>query len=126
MLSSKFVNSMFDSLATLVSRLTGKNIQFVHVKPVLLMEDAVENVDQFAKDVAEAFDDPMFKTLGVLEPGKLYCLQIDSNTVDWGYLEALANGLRDQGTWVAVIDKDMNFVSVPEGCEIVRKKEENS
>ena len=60
--------------------------------------------------------------LRALEPGKLYCLQVDMALVDYEHLEALMDGLNQQNIKLAVIGKDMNFVSVPEGYELVKKK----
>jgi len=60
--------------------------------------------------------------LQTLEPGKLYCLQVDMALVDYEHLEALMDGLNQQNIKLAVIGKDMNFVSVPEGYELVKKK----
>ena len=62
------------------------------------------------------------ETLTVLEPGKVYCLQVDMALVYYDHLEALMDGLSQQNIKLAVIDKNMNFVSVPEGYEVTKKK----
>ena len=62
------------------------------------------------------------ETLTALEPGKLYCLQVDMASVSYDHLEALMDGLSQQNIKLVVIGKDMNFMSVPEGYEVIKKK----
>ena len=53
---------------------------------------------------------------------EIYCLQVDMALVDYEHLEALMDGLNQQNIKLVVIDKNMNFVSVPEGYEVVKKE----
>lgn len=49
-----------------------------------------------------------------LEPGKIYCLQVDTSTVDWDCVEAIVKGFKLLDITIVVIDKTMNFVPMPE------------
>jgi len=67
--------------------------------------------------LAETLDNPAIKMLGILEPGKIYCLQVDMNGIDVDtYCELAKEGIR-----IAVIDHNANFVSIPKGYEVVKK-----
>ena len=68
----------------------------------------------------------MLKKLGVLEPGKIYVLQIDYTSVDWSVIESTAQCLAEQGIKLIVINKDMSFVSVPEGYKLIKDGSLNS
>lgn len=65
------------------------------------------------------------KTISALEPGKIYCLQIDMSTVDWEHISILVKGLNDRGILLVVIGQDMNFVSIPKGYEVIKKEEKS-
>lgn len=61
-----------------------------------------------------------------LEPGKIYCLQIDETIDNWAWVEMISKSLADQGILLVIIGKNMNFVSIPEGYEIKRKVQESN
>ena len=69
-------------------------------------------------------DSKKIKDVYALEPGKIYCIQMDLNDVNWEYLEAVVKGLKTFDIQIVVLDKNMQFVRIPEGCEMVKKKEE--
>lgn len=126
MISSDLVNKLFCSFAKLVSKLIGRELEFCQRKDdkLIPISVALYRLVEFLEGATEAFDDPIFKTLGVLEPGKLYCLQIDTGTTDLKMLTAVLDYLSVKGVRVLTIDKSMKFVSIPEGYEI--KKEGKS
>lgn len=57
-----------------------------------------------------------------LEPGKIYCLQIDPSITDLRYLEAIITGFKQLDITIVAIDQTMKFVPVPEGYEVVKKQ----
>jgi len=114
---------MFNSIAKFVTRLTGREIHFHQTKQGEPIVGVTARMDKFFDDVSKALDDPAMKMLGVLEPGKTYVLQIDTARANWDSIENLAAGLRDEGITIAVIDKNVNFVSVPEGYKIIKEKQ---
>ena len=122
MISSDLVNMLFTSFAEFVSRLTDREVKFQQLKYGEGMPGATLKMDKFLKEATEAFENPSLRKLGVLEPGKLYCLQIDMSKAHWELIETLAECLGEQDIRLVVIDKDMNFVSVPKGYEMVKKK----
>ena len=124
MTSSKFVNKLYSSLAEFVKDLTGRDVQFKKIARGSRMEDAFEKIDNFSEAVAEALNNPTTKVLGVLEPGKIYCLQVDETLDNWDWIESISKGLQSQGIVLVVVGKNMNFVKIPEGYEI-KKKEGN-
>ena len=60
------------------------------------------------------------KDVYALEPGKIYCLQVDIGTVNCDWLEAIVKGFKLLDITIVVIDKGMNFVPMPEGYEITK------
>lgn len=125
MISSKFVNELFSAIAGLVNQLTGKNIQFEEVQYQSTQEDACAKVNRFSKAIREALAGPLplIGKVDSLEPGKIYCLQIDETVDNWTWIENISKGLVDQGILLVVIGQNMNFVSIPEGYEIIKKDE---
>lgn len=67
-------------------------------------------------------DPKQIKEVFAFEPGKIYCLQVDLNTVNWEHLEAIATHFSKFNIVVVIIDKSMEFVQIPEGYEITKKE----
>jgi len=65
------------------------------------------------------------KDAWALEPGKIYCLQVKFDEVDWDSLEQLVTYLAKEGIQIVVISQDMHFVSIPEGYEVKKKEKIN-
>jgi len=60
------------------------------------------------------------ENLSSLEPGKLYCLQVDMDTVDIDAYRQIAEELAKEGIRIVVIDKNAKFVSLPDGYEVIK------
>lgn len=78
--------------------------------------------EMMAKKEMEKVDSPVIKTLGALEPGKVYVLQVNFSVANMQHLEQIAKYLVKEGIRFIVIGSDMNFVSVPEGYELIKSK----
>ena len=123
MFSSETMNKLFGSIAKFVGRLTGREIQFYQVGRGETLPFAVEKMNKLFESISEALDNPVIQRLGTLEPGKVYCLQIDLGAVDTDWVLQIAEDLRMKNILIVLVDKNMNFLSVPEGYEMVKKEE---
>jgi len=121
MFSSESLNRVFNSLAKFTGMLTGKEIQFQQVEHMEAMTTACEKMNKFFDELAETLNNPAIKMLGVLEPGKIYCLQVDMNGISMDTYCELAEELAKEGIRIAVIDHNANFVSIPKGYEVIQK-----
>jgi len=124
MISRESTNKLFNSLAEFVSKLTGRSVQFHQIgeEPIGV---AGEKMSKFFNDAAAALDNPNnVQLLGALEPrsGRVYCLQVDMNTVDMEFAGRIVKSLEDRDINVVVVDQNLNFVSIPEGYEVVKKE----
>lgn len=122
MFSSQIFNKMFNSLAKFVGGLTGREVHFSQVEHGEAWLSVDIKLNKFFEDVSKALDEPAMKMLGVLEPGKTYVLQVDDwSAVNPEIMEKFWVGLKDNEITIVVIDKNVNFVSIPDGYEIVKK-----
>jgi len=122
MISSKSMNKLFNSLAKFVSQLTGKSIQFHQIAQNELVNMAYEKMNKFFESASEALDNPNARMLGVLEPGKIYCIQVDIGKTNIHMFESVWDFFSSNNIQVIVIDQNMNFISIPEGYEVVKKE----
>jgi len=121
MISTELVNLMFSSFASFVSKLTNKEVRFQEIKLGEVMMSASQKIAKFLEDATDAFDNPEIKILGTLEPGKIYCLQVNIGAVDVDSICSIVETLAEKDILTVCIDQSMNFVSVPEGYEVVKK-----
>jgi len=119
MISSESINKLFNALAKFIGRITGRKLQFHQVggEP---MGIACEKMNRFFEDASEVLNEPTVQMMGVLEPGKIYVLQIDDG-VDIEVVCEIADELLKENIRIVLINKDMNFVQVPKGYEITMK-----
>lgn len=121
MISRESINKLFNSLAGFVSKLTGRLVKF-HPIGEEPMGVACEKMNWFFEAAATALNNPEVRMLGMLEPGKVYCLQVDLHTIDMEFCVDIFEEFAKKDITIIFVGKDMNFVNVPEGYEVVRKE----
>lgn len=125
MLSSESINKFFNSLAKFVGRITGREVQFQQVGFGQPIDVACEKMNKLLEDAAEAINNPATEMLGILEPGKTYCLQLDTSSADLEWVTNVLEAFEAKNISVALINQDMNFVSIPDGYDVVRKEDKS-
>jgi len=121
MLTNDLVNTVFKGFAKFVSMITQREVKFAEVRNGEVIASLQPKIEKFFEDTSEALENPMMGVLGVLEPGKIYCVQVDIKTINWEWLECLTNDLATLDITLVMIDKNtMEFVKVPEGYEITK------
>lgn len=123
MISSDLVNALFDGFAKFISKITHKDVKFQNVNRYEVMPQLTQKITSFFEEATEALGNPSMQVLGTLEPGKIYCIQVDMKTVDWNVLEQITDVLMEKNILFVVVDKDMNFVPMPEGYEIINTED---
>ena len=116
MISSELVNALFDGFAKFVSKITHREVKFQNINRHEVMPQLTHKINAFFEEATEALGNPAMQVLGTLEPGKIYCLRVDVDKVNWEMLEQIADILAQKNILFIVIDKNQNFVSIPEGC----------
>lgn len=121
MSTSESLNKVSNAFAELVSLLTGNTIKFEETKSGESWGIGFEKVAKMLESASEAIKNRSLKTVMGLEPGKIYCLQVDANcNVDFVF--SVVEHLKAQyNIDVLIIDTSSEFVSIPEGYEIVKK-----
>jgi len=120
--TSESLNKFLESLAKLIGVIKKEEITFQKVESRAPLGDAFEAIGKLLDEASCVLENvSKLKPLGILEPGKIYCLQIDSKLVDWEALEEQLRVWAYSGIYVAVIDQNAKFVSIPEGYKIVKE-----
>lgn len=122
MISSELVNELFKGLSKFISKITHREIKFQEINKFEVMAQFSAKVNKFFEDATEALGNPSMHITGDLQPGKIYCMQVDKH-VDWDWLDNMADALAKKDILFVVINEHMKFVNTPEGYEI--KKKEN-
>jgi hypothetical protein len=123
MIDSESVNKVLGAFAKFVSRLAGKRVEFTSVGSGERFPIAAAKVEKLFNDVTAALDEQKVNVIGSLEPGKIYCLSVDPTIVDLALVSNSLDMLQELGVQVIVLDERMSFVSIPEGYEVVEKKQ---
>jgi hypothetical protein len=123
MISSELVNVLFGGFAKFVSKMTHREVKFEEISRHEVMSQLTHKINSFFEQATEALGDPSMQVLGTLEPGKIYCIQVDMKTVNWDTLTQIADVLLEKNILFVVVDKDMNFVSMPEGYEVITEED---
>jgi len=119
---SDAVNKFMESFAKLIGVIKGEEVKFRKVKFGDSYESGLENFSELLDEASCALEKILEpKVIGILEPGKIYCLQVDLKSVNWEALEEQLRVWAYSGIYVAVIDQNAKFVSIPEGYKIVKE-----
>jgi len=120
--TSESLNKFLESLAKLIGVIKKEEITFQKVESRAPLGDAFEAIGKLLDEASCALEKILEpKVIGILEPGKIYCLQVDLKSVNWEALEEQLRVWAYSGIYVAVIDQNVKFVSIPEGYKIVKE-----
>ena len=122
MISSESLNKLLNAFANFVSRLTDTDVKFTSVGPGERIPIAAMKIENLIKEATDALDNQKVRIACGLESGKIYVLSVDACVMD--SLDDVISGLKSlYGIELICIDKNtMEFVRIPEGYKIVKKK----
>ena len=118
MVKGEDLNTLFTSFANFVEKLTKNKVEFVPIQPGEMLSISLLRMSELLTNATKALDNSEVKVVGQLEPGKIYCLQLESVNMDWIF--EVCEHLRKKGIEVVVLNSSASFISVPEGYEIVK------
>ena len=123
MISSTFLNNLYRGLANIAEKITGNHIDVKKIEFTSDFKDADKVLNENNQRILKAFEDPKISIVGSLEPGKIYVLKVDTLSSVWvDLVEEIVRICKEYNIKIVLIGEGMEFVSVPEGYELVKKE----
>jgi len=126
-----YVNSLLVSFVSFLCKLTNSTTD--ELCPNMKLPSSIPDADKAIQVLCSQLSDLLqraaeiikcsrseVKVVGQLEPGKIYCLQVELESVNMDWIFEVCEHLRKKGIEVVVLNSSASFVSVPEGYEIVK------